>query len=157
MAVTPEHPSDAPDPSSFISDFAADDSGVAEFRAGDFGQDGTDCGVGGDGSDAAGSDFLGDDSARHARRTSRIDLTHNRPNVVLPVQRGRQRTAALSRAGSTSRHAPLSVAAIVNALWAALWSLAPSMATVAVTLAGPQRPPPVTTLRYGLAAWLLGH
>jgi Family of unknown function (DUF6350) len=160
MAVTPEHPSDAPDPSSFISDYAADDSGAAEFGVGDVGEGAGDSGVDGDGydtTDADDSDLVGDDSASRARRTSQIDLTRNRPNVVLPVQRGRQRSATPPPPGQTSRRAPLSVAATVNALWAALWSLVPAMATVAVTLAGPQRPPPVTTVRYGVAAWLLGH
>ena len=52
----------------------------------------------------------------------------------------------------------MSVAAGVNALWAAAWSLVPILVTVAVvTLVGSPRPPVTTTLRYGMAAWLLGH
>ena len=75
-----------------------------------------------------------------------------RPTVVLPAQR---RPAPRPGRG---RRAPLSVAAGVNALWAAAWSFVPILVTVAgVTLVGSPRPPVTTTLRYGMAAWLLGH
>jgi Family of unknown function (DUF6350) len=75
-----------------------------------------------------------------------------RPTVVLPVQRRARRTA-----GKT-RRAPLSVAAGINALWAAAWTFVPILVTVTVvTLVGSPRPPMATTLRYGMAAWLLGH
>jgi hypothetical protein len=82
---------------------------------------------------------------------SGADLSVRR-TVVLPTQR---RAAAPRLA---TRRAPLSVAAGVNALWAAAWSFVPILATVAaVTLVGPQRPPLAPTIRYGIAAWLLGH
>ncbi|HEU0240452.1 MAG TPA: DUF6350 family protein [Micromonosporaceae bacterium] len=71
--------------------------------------------------------------------------------IHLPSQRG-------SDATDVPHHAPLSVLAVVNALWAALWSLLPIIATVAaVTLAGPQRPSIVALIRYAMAAWLVGH
>jgi hypothetical protein len=75
-----------------------------------------------------------------------------RPAVALPAQRRR------APPPGPARRAPLSVAAGVNALWAAAWSFVPILVTVAVvTLAGSPRTPVTATLRYGLAAWLLGH
>ena len=71
--------------------------------------------------------------------------------IRLPSQRS-------SDATDVPQHAPLSVLAVVNALWAALWSLVPILATVAaVTLAGPQRPSIIALIRYAMAAWLVGH
>jgi hypothetical protein len=79
-----------------------------------------------------------------------------RPTVALPVQR---RPVPSSRpAGRPVRRAPLSVAAGINALWAAAWTFVPILLIIAViTLAGSSRPPVTATLRYGMAAWLLGH
>jgi hypothetical protein len=77
-----------------------------------------------------------------------------RPTIRLAIRRwyGESPKAA------PVRHAPLSLAATVNALWAAVWSLVPMVfIAAAVTLAGPQRPPVLQVVRYGLAAWLLGH
>ncbi|HEY9482823.1 MAG TPA: DUF6350 family protein, partial [Micromonosporaceae bacterium] len=75
-----------------------------------------------------------------------------RPTVVLPARRRPAPSAA------PGRRAPLSVAAGVNALLAAAWSFVPILVTVAVvTLVGSPRPPVTTTLRYGMAVWLLGH
>jgi hypothetical protein len=75
-----------------------------------------------------------------------------RPTVALPAQR-----RPAPRPGSV-RRAPLSVAAGINALLAAAWSFVPILVTIAVvTLVAAPRPPVTTTLRYGMAAWLLGH
>jgi hypothetical protein len=95
-----------------------------------------------------------DDSPATPDETSAApdDDVSARPTVVLPVQRRAWRTA-----GET-RRAPLSVAAGINAVWAAAWTFVPILVTIAVvTLVGSPRPPVTTTLRYGMAAWLLGH
>jgi len=77
-----------------------------------------------------------------------------RPTVRLSVRR----LYGESPKAAPLRHAPLSLAATVNALWAAVWSLVPMLViAAAVTLAGPERPPVFQVMRYGLGAWLLGH
>jgi Family of unknown function (DUF6350) len=71
-----------------------------------------------------------------------------------PARSGRPRRGP----GLTSGRPPLSVAAAINAVWAAAWSAVPMLViAAAVTLTGPQRPPVLDVIRYGLAAWLLGH
>lgn len=50
------------------------------------------------------------------------------------------------------------VAALVNAVWAAIVSVVPMLGTLAlVTLIGPDRPPVQQTVRYSVATWLLAH
>src|SRR5258707_11847990 len=62
-----------------------------------------------------------------------------RPTVVLPGQRRPAQRRRAPTPGRT-RRAPLSVAAGVNALWAAAWSFVPILVTVAgVTLVGSPR------------------
>ncbi|HEY7174981.1 MAG TPA: DUF6350 family protein [Micromonosporaceae bacterium] len=78
------------------------------------------------------------------------DRVASRPTVRLPLPRRPD--------DAVERRAPLSVAAGVNALVAAAWSLVPIAAIVAaVTLTGPGRPSVLALFRYSVAAWLVGH
>jgi Family of unknown function (DUF6350) len=77
----------------------------------------------------------------------------NRPTVRLPAQR---RSRPPDRPGR--KGAPLVVAGVVNALWAAILTFVPLLAiTAGVTAIGAARPAFFDTLRYGLAAWLLSY
>jgi len=76
----------------------------------------------------------------------------NRETVRLPVQR-RPRPAA-----KAVRRAPLALAATVTTVWAALVSLAPMLAVVALVHAmDSSGASPGVVARLGLAAWLLAH
>src|SRR5262245_37294679 len=92
------------------------------------------------------------DGARPFGRASINDIG-NRPTVALPTQRGGARRPGIGR-----RHAPLAVAAAINAVWAAAIGFVPILAIVAaVTLAGSTRPSLTEITRYASAAWLLSH
>jgi hypothetical protein len=79
----------------------------------------------------------------------------SRPTVRLPYQR---RVVPPQPQPRGPRLPPLPVAALVNAVWAAILTFVPVLAiTAAVTQIGSARPAFADTLRYALAACLLGY
>ncbi|WP_432831781.1 cell division protein PerM [Dactylosporangium sp. CA-092794] len=80
----------------------------------------------------------------------------DRETVRLPIQRRAVRGRNPGR--RPARRAPLAVAAVVNALWAALVSLVPTLVVVWLLFAFDSSGVPLAdVLRLGLAGWLLAH
>ncbi|GAA2394556.1 cell division protein PerM [Dactylosporangium salmoneum] len=80
----------------------------------------------------------------------------DRETVRLPIQRRAVRGREPSR--RPARRAPLALAAVVNSLWAAVVSLAPTLAVVWMLFALDSAGAPLAqVLRLGLGGWLLAH